>query len=372
MILFIGSFSDPSLNDFQGSGAGAKVQSEIIDALKNQEKNIVALIMPEVPSWPKGKLIHHYNCFDVTRYLPIINFSFLKRLVFFVQVVFYFIYYKPKTVFYYNSSFLTCLLSAILGFFGTSRVLILQDVIVPKFETSISFFNLRHILQFLYIKILPYTFDFYIPVSRHCITDLYLPEEKSVVFPGAVPIGRMREFSDSYSLISISAVFAGALEDYNGVDMLINNWPHHDDIKFPLNIFGSGRLSSLILEKSKLNPNIIYHGFKSPAIVDEYLLNSRINFCFRYSKGIDQRFFFPSKFFDLILLPGYLVCNRFDNIPQSLVGYITIIDDDFFNLEDIIMDVSRNGRYFGDLFSIIENGYTWRGFIKTFMHRYSL
>ncbi len=372
MILFIGSFNDPSLKDFHGSGAGAKVQCEIIDALKDQERNVLALVMPEVPSWPKGKLLQQSKYSDVVKFLPIINISFLKRLSFFVQVFFYVIRNRPKTVFYYNSSVLTCLFSFVLHYFGASRILILQDVFVPKFESFFSLFNPRKVLLYFYVKILPFSFDFYIPITGHCITDIYLPKEKSVVFPGAVPTSRLREFSNSNSLVSNFAVFAGALEEYNGVDMLINNWPQHDDIEFSLHVFGSGRLSNLVLEKSRLNQNIIFHGFKPPEIVDEYLLKSRINFCFRYSKGIDQRFFFPSKFFDLILLPGYLVCNRFDNIPDELVDYVTIVDDGFFNLKEIILSFSLSDRDFGDLFNIVGNNYTWQGFINGFIRRYSL
>lgn len=372
MILFIGSFSDPSLNDFQGSGAGAKVQCEIIDALKYQEKDVVALVMPEVPSWPKGKLIQQSKCSDVARFLPIINVSFLKRFSFLVQVFFYFVRYRPKSVFYYNASVLTCIFSFILHYFGTSRILILQDVFIPKFERFISLFNPRKILLYFYVKILPFSFDFYIPITGHCITDICLPKEKSVVFPGGVPASRLREFSNSTPLVSNFAVFAGALEDYNGVDMLVNNWPQHEDIEFFLHVFGSGRLSNLVLEKSRLNRNIIFHGFKAPAIVDRYLLKSRINFCFRYSKGIDQRFFFPSKFFDLILLPGYLVCNGFDNIPDVLLDYVTIIDDEFLSLEELILSFSLGDRDFGDLFNIIGNHYTWKGFINGFIRRYSL
>ena len=152
--------------------------------------------------------------------------------------------------------------------------------------------------------------------------------------------------------------------------MLLDNWPI--DCSSEIHVFGTGSLSEYVSSISKANPNVVYHGFKSPEFVDEYLLKSNINFCFRYSKGLDQKFFFPSKFFDLINLPGFLVCNRFENIPFELTEYVVFSNEDLSNLSEIIKRCSISIRKTEQLNKLVFKKYTWKFFLKDFCKRHSI
>ncbi len=372
MNLFIGAFNDLDSHKFSGSGAGAKVQSEIIDALNLCGKEIEALVMPEVPSWPRGHLITDHEKVRNVRYLSVLNISFLKRFSFFAQVFLFVLKKRYNSIFFYNSSLSSCFFSFFFKLLGCKRVLILQDVLVPDFDDFLSYLSPTRILSFLHIKILPLCYNLYIPITGSCITDLNLPDELCDVFPGAVPLNRLRQWNTLESGLSNYAVFAGALEAYNGVDLLLENWPLHNEVSFELHIFGSGSLSHLAEIKSQENRNVIYHGFKSPDVVDNYILKSRINFCFRYSKGIKQNFYFPSKFFDLIMLPGFLVCNRFNNIPAELCGYVHFVDDDFSGASQLFHYLSSSERDVDGLYEKIQYKYTWQGFLMNYCKRNSL
>lgn len=366
MNLFIGAFNNIKSSDFSGSGAGAKVQYEIINALRLIDSDFKALVMPELPSWPRSKLITNSDLMDEDiQFMSILNVSFLKRFVFYAQVLLFIIINKPRSIFSYNSSLISCVFSFLFKIFGCKRILILQDVNTPKFNSLISCFNLKNIASYTYLKILPFCYDFFIPITKSCINSLNLPPSRSEVFVGAVPLHRFNKLNPTIS--NNLAVFAGALEPYNGVDLLLDNWPI--DSSYKIHVFGTGSLSEYVSTISKTNPNIVYHGFKTPEFVDEYLLKSKINFCFRYSKGLEQKFFFPSKFFDLINLPGFLVCNRFDNIPCELNDYIIFSNEDLSDISQIVKRCSTSIRDTNQLNDLVFKRYTWQFFLKDFCKR---
>ncbi|WP_417448474.1 glycosyltransferase [Idiomarina abyssalis] len=369
MNIFIGSFGDPEAKSFGGSAAGAKVQCEIIDALRSSDKDLCALVMPEAPSWPRGDLIECPKDSSGIRFLPILNISFLKRLSFFVQVFVLVVKYRPASIFFYNSSIISCFFSLVFKFFGPRRILILQDVFSPKFNGFLSFLNPRLILSCVYIKILPFSFDLYLPITSSCVVDLRLPAQRCEVFPGATTSKRLHQCKYFGGELSNYAVYAGALEEYNGLDLLLESWPLPNESVFELHIFGVGSLENLAVRMSSINANVVYHGFKPPSVVDEYLMRSKINFCFRYSKGLDQRYFFPSKFFDLILLPGFLICNKFDAIPDDLFGYVLFVDEDMSNIRNLLLSCSDRNRNLGTLFEHVLANYTWQGFLASYCKR---
>ncbi|GGI71338.1 hypothetical protein GCM10007978_06600 [Shewanella hanedai] len=372
MTLFVGAFNNPVSSNFFGSGAGAKVQCEIINSLRSNNNDFKALVMPEVPSWPSSKLFIKSDVVgDYIRFMPILNISFLKRFVFFVQVLIFLFKNKPSSIFFYNSSLLSCVFSYIFRFFGCKRVLILQDVHVPNFKSFSSYLNPKNIIYYTYLKFLPFCYDYFIPITESCISELNLPSARSEVFAGAVPLHRLNQIKSKSSTSGNYAVFAGAIEPYNGIDLLLENWPRTDD-SFKIHVFGTGSVAEYVSRMGKVNPNIVYHGFKSPEVVDEYLLNSKINFCFRYSKVICQNYFFPSKFFDLINLSGFLVCNRFENIPYELSDYVIFSNDDLTDIPQIIHECSISIRNTDALNDLVSMKYTWQFFLNDFCKRYFL
>lgn len=364
-VFFIGAFNQISQEMSSNSSvAGSKVQMEIISSLSNlyDENSVKSVVFPELASWPKNKLFISKKRFENVVSLPIINLPVVKRFLFSIQALFLIIKHKPEFIVQYNTTFLMNSFMFFYKFFCGKRILILQDL-----NSNVTF-NIKLLLNpvdlFNYFgaKTIKRSFDYFIPISNSLVNDLKLPVERCSIWQGGVTnLELINSFRIDKKYI---AVFAGALEEYNGIDILVSRWVElNSDIE--LHIFGTGSLSDKICEASELNKNIKYHGFKSPDIVASYVQSALLNFCLRYSKGIDQDYFFPSKFFDLLMCQGNFLCNNFNNIPDDLKRYIVFLDDDLLNLKDFL-DFD-----FPDDASVSERKkhlllkYTWAPFLKS-------
>tara|TARA_R110002124_G_scaffold59474_4_gene164283 strand:- start:520 stop:1647 length:1128 start_codon:yes stop_codon:yes gene_type:complete len=371
---FVGAFDEVDGVNFRGSAAGAKVQTEIIEALSSQLEFLAAFVMPERPSWPADRLFVKGIAKGFVKFLPILNLGPIKKPWFFCALLFYFFRQRPDILFQYNSSISGALFSSLARLFSCKSVLILQDINAPVSFNGRLLLKPREFLGYVYTKLISLCFDLYIPISRSSIEDLGLPEDRCMVFQGAALKSFIRSANQSFIPNSrCMAVFAGALEEYNGIDILVKNWPSPEEFECQLNIFGKGSLQSYVESVCSRNPNIEFHGFRSPVIVDNYILKADFNFCLRYSKGIEQSYFFPSKFFDMILSHGLIICNDFDNIPSDLREYLVFIDEDLKSLVDIL---KKSQKLHPDRFSskveFIKNNYTWFGFFGIFFSKFKL
>jgi len=363
---FVGSFSIPQAPGFKGSAAGAKVQHEIINALESQFGKGQNFVMPELPSWPNEKLLVRSNYEGRIHFLPTFNFYLLKRLFFFVFLFFYFVRNRPNFIFFYNTSLSCQLFSLLVRPFSCRTILILQDINCRCVFGTYLLVNPKELLCFISSKFVRFSFDFYVPITEVCVRDFKLPDQKCYVFPGGIiessiegELFCVKESGEKYS------VFAGSIEPYNGIDLLVNSWPFPETREHRLHVFGRGSLDFFVRQVAAQNKNIIFHGFASPEIVNYYSRFAQCNFCLRYSKGIDQRYFFPSKFFDLIVLSGALVCNRFDNIPEDLRPYVTFVDEDLANLlEALDWDGSHSETTYVEKMKILKRKYTWKRLVE--------
>jgi hypothetical protein len=371
---FVGAFDNVDMQDFRGSAAGAKVQTEIIEALSDHLEALTALIMPERPSWPKSRLLIKSSMLGAVKFLPIINLALIKKPWFFGILLFYFFRERPRILFQYNSSISGAIFSLVIRFFSCKSLLILQDLNAPISFSWRLFSSPKNIIGYIYTKLIPLCFDYYIPITNSYVKNLKLPEVRCIVFQGGVLKSSIRAANRSYiPKPENNAVFAGALEEYNGIDLLVKKWPMPEELDFQLNIFGRGSLNSYIESFSGINHNIVFHGFKSPAVVDDYIARSDVNFCLRYSKGIKQEHFFPSKFFDLILFEGTLVCNKFENIPSDLELYLTFVDDDLEDLVNFLKcKLQSHSALLPSKNKFLEENYTWSGFFSKFFSKFRL
>lgn len=371
---FVGAFSDLSVENFRGSAAGTKVQMEIVEALSKKFKPGFSFVMPEIPSWPKDKFFIEKKTLGAISFLPLINFKLIKRPCFFFVLFFYFLKLKPEIVFQYNTSISGCVFTLFLRLFSCRSVLILQDVKSPANFSPSFLLKPKKLIEFLFSKLLPVCFDFYVPITDACIRDFNLPRHKCEIFPGGV----LKSYVESVRSIQSPGlepfgVFAGALEEYNGVDLLVSKWPTPEEIEFKLHVFGRGKLEHQIESEAAKNGNVVFHGYQAPEIVNRYSINASYNFCLRYSKGINEEYFFPSKFFDLILLKGTLICNHFDNIPEDLKLYVNFVDGNLDGLVNILGNNSWPERTnFLSKIDYLEENYTWFGLFERFSSKFGL
>jgi len=69
--------------------------------------------------------------------------------------------------------------------------------------------------------------------------------------------------------------------------------------------------------------------------VHKKMLVSDFNVCLRYAKGIDERFFFPSKFFSINCYPGFALVNEFYGLPEGFKSIGLLVDSDLENLPSL-------------------------------------
>ena len=362
-IFFVGAFNPITGSGLHsGSGAGAKVQYEIIRSISVDNPGVKSLVMQESRTWPFNHLIiNEQKDGDIT-FLRMINIAVLKQAVFALSVFTKLLFGNPRKVYFYNT---TAFMNVFMFLYGlvkkdTKKILIIQDLnIIEKVSLS-NFYRVDKVVEYWAFKLTKFSFDCFVPITKELGERLEFPESRSFPFLGAVT----SELEIEPLLVkSNTAVFAGALERYNGVDVLLESWSQLNT-DLTLHIFGAGTLADTVSSYASKHKSIVYHGFQSPSTVKDYITSASINFCLRYSRGLKQEYFFPSKFFDVCSSPGLVVCNDFKNIPQSLREFIYFVDEDLLNLDKIVNACSELSSFHTQRVEAINNNISWSRMIK--------
>lgn len=317
------------MSDFHttSSAAGNLVQQQIFDSIecRNDEKYFLA--MSPSPVWPKGVLFIKGSQRANGKFISYLNLPILRELIFSFFILVYI--RKSNIIIQYNSYFFTNFIIALFKrYFKYKSVIIMQDY------RSGEMFSKKDLLADKLASFFLPMFDGYILITKYFIDFFKLDQKKAVVFPGAITEHGIDALNNSDAVESLQeiAVYAGALEPHNGVDVLIENWIKQN-IDIPLHIFGKGSLKSYI--ENINNRNIIFHGFQSSSAVYELQSKAKYNFCLRLSNGLNEEFFFPSKFFNLVCYRGRLIVNDFKNLPEDLKPYLLVLDSNFSNLRSL-------------------------------------
>lgn len=340
MALFVGAFSrSESGLGLATSAAGDQVQDEIVRGLVRyfEPRGISthAIVLTPVPSWPRGPLLVNSFKLDNVFWPAFLNIPIFKQLCFSICLIVSLVQRRPKHVFFYNGDLFSCLTAIAYKLFcDKTRIIgIVQDVLTyPGCSRlkALSYSTALRLLRF---------FDLVVPISRDIVADFNLKEDRVVVFRGG--LSRQSARLRDYGLGSIDpriAVFAGALESYNGVDRLVDLWPNSGDLE--LHVFGKGACECFVRDAASRNRMVIFHGQCTEAEVSSWLARSMVNFCLRYPLDIETKYFFPSKFFNIMAAPGIPVVNQFHGLPADASELCVVVSDDlsdfFKGIEEIV------------------------------------
>lgn len=333
--LLVGFFNPLSEVADSGSPAGSKVQHQILNSLGKSYDETEAFVLSEKRTWPYSSLIEKPRRIGNIYYPFLLNIKSLKFLVFSFLLLMHVINNNFKVIYQYNSYFFVNFTCLILRFFGRKNVLILQDI-----HCNAGFFmsvKQGRIIEWLSLQIAKLAYTQILPISEAIVEDFHFKTEKSLVWAGGC-IGDLQIDTKDFEL-SEYGVLAGTLTPYNGALVLCKAWLDHK-INFPLHIFGDGKDKEKIIELGNVSPFIIYHGKVSPEEVKKYTTKALFNFCLRYDKGINQRYFFPSKFFDVYTCKGYVIANDFYGLTEEMKYNLLIVDDELSNLP-YLLEVAR-------------------------------
>lgn len=372
-MIFIGHFSPKNqLDPLAASGAGEKVQRQILDELVSAAVpgEVTCISMRPIPAWPNGPLLSsgvQEGCIEFPSYL---NLPAIKHLIFGLKIYFALVKKSSARCVVYNAYFWENVFLFIYSRINpkTKIAIIIQDVHVG--EAPI--FSRRWIvskISSISVRISG-AFNLVVPISDAIASDFKIDRSKYFVFQGAATSSAEKLLKTPAAEVEDFAVFAGALERYNGVDLLVEQWVQKR-IQHPLHVFGRGSLSPLVELAAKNSEYVIYHGFRSDDFVADYQKNARWNFCFRFSIGINQSYFFPSKLFNISLAPGLVVVNDFKSFPQEIMSLVIVVSDDLRDLARAIeksvdfdlADSSRKRR------EVILRKYSWKTCVNELLKR---
>lgn len=368
--IMIGHFSPYSRAiDQASSPAGNQVQRKILKELSDQcgSDAVACYSMAPQPSWPVGPIFVDTESEGEVTFLGYLNFPVIKHFCFACSLLLELFKYRPRFVIQYNSFVfenIAILVYRIL-FIRAFVCVIVQDIHITLGSDFFSRLWFRSIFEWFGL-FLARNFDLIVPVSYKIIKDFNMEPSKCIVFQGGVTDFAEKIIHSDMSQLSEIGVFAGALEPYNGVDRLINQWLC-DDIDRELHIFGRGSLESMIREASLRYDKIIYHGFQSEDDVIFWLRKARWNFCFRYNEGLNEAYFFPSKFFNILCAPGVVIVNDFYGLPAGVRNFVCVVPDELSTLKKVMAQSLHqfDSNLVSERKHIVQKNYSWHACIKS-------
>lgn len=333
-VAFVGMFervTDP--NNRATSSAGNQVQCEIVDVLETLKvsRNIEVDVFAVKPmqAWPRGPLWGQVGGGEGFYSSSILNIPSLKRVHSSMKLLQFLLRCRPSIVLSYNPGFFDSIALLLYRWISIKRVDLIS--IIQDVHTGVGGGGgTRWIGDFFAMRLARW-FDLLLPISECIVDDFGFDRSKVVVFGG----GLTRQGRDLLGTTCVSpmphAVFAGALEPYNGIDRLVSAW-HDIDSDLVLHIFGRGSCEQLIQDAARECGNIVFHGYSSEEVVSDWQATASVNFCLRYSVGINARYFFPSKFFNVLAAPGVVIVNDFEGLPDGLKAFCLVVEEDLSDL----------------------------------------
>lgn len=340
--MFIGCFNlDFSANP-ANSPAANQVQIEIFENICKTfgQSDVIASVNKPQRTWPYSQFIQRSQVVGKYKFQGFCNILFLKDIVIYFRHLLLAISFEPVVVFKYNITlFESIFLFFLKKILRLKVVVFIQDV---SYQNRKSSFINRH-LETLAIKISS-SFDVLVPITKDFLNDFTLNEDKCLVFQGGLTSQSKILMSSKidFDVVSNSKhiVFAGALEEYNGIKDIVDYW-FNNNVDFSLHIYGKGTFENYVKARAKKIEGIKYFGFASESVIISDQLSAYGNFCFRNSKGINEKYFFPSKFYNVLASPGKSLINDFHNIPEMVKKNCYVLEDDLTNLNEIIDGHSR-------------------------------
>jgi hypothetical protein len=312
------------------STAGSDVQLTILDSLYSNKELEVDVLDCSDSGLVKFNSINSINSKCITglkvsgyirRIFPITIFN---TLIFLYKK-------KPELIVKYNLYIQQLIAIIIYKLIFKSKII----VIIQDYRQG-SFFTLRQRwMDKLCLKLLRFV-DYCLPITNYISMEIPLPDYRKCTYSGGITRSCKNIVFDDNNIMKRQAVFAGYLSEYNGLDKIIDFWLNNN-IQIKLIIYGDGPLKKIVENSQQKNKNIVYKGKVNQKIVMEEIQRSTFYFCLRYNKGIDSKYFYPSKFFIGLYSSAILLYNRFDGLMNEFdLDFPYILNDEIDQLGNLL------------------------------------
>ncbi len=317
-LAFVGTVvpDEPQYHTPAFNRAGNNFQAQLIDGLVREGiSDIEVFSARPIPSYPRSPSIWipplsaHLNHAISLHLVPFPNVTPVKQVVIGSEVLLGLIRWgwrkrkvRGRVVLTYNLAVppgLFTLLGARLA--GAKAVVSVNDINIPG-ETvpSSALWRLDIKLQ---RWLLP-KFDGHLVVSDQIATDFF-PGRPYVRIEGGVDrafLQRTERTSDISERTNRPLIFAfaGWLNEANGIPIVLAAFDMMWRDDFRLRIAGTGPLQALVEEATLRNPRVEYLGMLDPVDLSGLYRTADVLLNIRLTKGIDTRYFFPSKLIEYL------------------------------------------------------------------------
>lgn len=331
-IVFVGSvinkqdlkfFSDASI-------AGNKMQLGFITGFQQNGVQVQVISVEPQKMWRFNKkpiLIRHKNFFIENCHLDTIayiNLPVLKQ--FFLLINIYrtlnnYSFNKNTVIVVYNTmSFFALPVLKISKTKKCKNIAIVADLPIKKNKNIFRKFE-----DYLQEKLIS-KFDGLIPLTVNIAKDFAPTKPYCLVEAGFNPDDYINlteicvRKHDSNKIWNI--VFSGTLNELSGIELLISAMDLIKDKKIILNVYGDGELKSTVINASKKNDRICYHGKVGNDKMMIIQANSDLLICPRCSDNYTTKYTFPSKILEYMCVGVPVICNPLSGIPKEYDKYL--------------------------------------------------
>lgn len=349
-IFFVGSLIDfksmdkiVSTSKVKPSTAPVNFQYLLIKGLIFQKVDITVRSIPPIKSYPGGSLAFWGSRKEIIdfgleiKWLPVINFQFLKQISIGVSTFFSLLSWLLKnnkisskiimeSSIYPPSSIPILLLCKLFKCKTCVVVTDLPEIAYENFNSKNRLSKYSKIFTLLIINIQK-RFDCYILFTKYLADKIKITNKPQIVIDGFSDPNLFNELVNIKKSRTKTLMYAGALTYAYSIDNLLKAFILLKG-DYALWLFGSGECEGIIKDYIKKDKRIVFWGKRERAFVLEAQQKATLLFNLKKKTDANCIYCFPSKLFEYMASGTPVLCNRMAGIPDDYFEHFFVIDDE--------------------------------------------
>ncbi|MVN87979.1 glycosyltransferase [Deinococcus sp. HMF7620] len=334
-ILFVGSVV-PDTAMYRTSAfsrAGNLAQQGLLDGMADEGAELTVLGFQPVPAFPRGKQLWIQGSWlggrHQQRLISFVNLPYAKQLSLAGGILTgtYALSRRsrPQVLMSYNvNTFVAAPLIVLSKVLRIPYIPVVYDVDVPGATVANGLFQRGE--YWWAGRVLPKLAG--AVVGTELISRELMPDRPTLVVEGGLNWQQQQYAPEVVaSDDTFNIVFAGALEAYNGVDVMIDAlaWL---PANVRLHVAGQGRLQTAVQTAAARDSRILYHGLLDMDGLRQLYARSDVLVNHRSDKRLDSRYVFPSKLIEYLALGLPVVSTHFRSLPKDYLPFLHLIPDE--------------------------------------------
>lgn len=338
-VLFVGSVvpDTPEFRTPAFSRAGNLAQQGLVDGLVETGARVTRLSFLPVPAFPRdrrlwipGRVLR--TPWPVTL-LPLVNLPYLKQLSLAAGILLTgglaIVRQRPRVLMSYNvNSFVAAPLRLLSALFRVPYVPVVYDVDVPGSTVPDGPYQ-RWEYRFAH-RFLPGVRG--AVVGTRLIAGELLRGRPHVVVEGGLSDEQRRRYTAAAQAPgqrpTFNVVFAGALERYNGVDVMLDAVARLPMPELRLHVAGQGRLREAVEDAARRDDRVVYHGLLDMEGLARLYAEGDLLINHRSDRRLDSRYVFPSKLIEYLASGLPVISSQFRSLPDEYLPYLNLVEDE--------------------------------------------